>query len=82
MGWQLNNQEENGGSLIANWAEEMWRKGGGSGHLHQANESELFSSRSFSASQESLSQLLVSCGLAGLADGPGFSRVDWGGRDE
>ena len=28
------------------------------------------------------SLLLVSCGLAGLADVPGFSRVDWEGQVE
>ena len=33
-------------------------------------------------SSRSTFQLLVCCGLAGLADEPGFSRVDWEGRDE
>ena len=32
--------------------------------------------------KESYSQLLVCCGLAGLADVPGSSRVDWEGQVE
>ena len=61
--------QQRGGEEVKTWQEEPgggWRCGGISG--------ENFFGVAFIQGVHSL--LLVSCGLAGLADVPGFSRVD------